>query len=52
MLIESNSGMESLHITSQAQLIREFMTIMSIAHEVVAEDPSKLSDPSEDDVDG
>ena len=28
------------------------MTIMSVAHEVVAEDPSKLSDPTEDDADG
>ena len=29
-------------MTNQGQLMREFMTVMSVAHEVVAEDPTKL----------
>lgn len=31
--------------------MREFMTIMSVAHEVVADDPSKLSSFDDDDED-
>ena len=31
--------------------MREFMTIMSLAHEVVAEDPTKLSSFDDDDED-
>ena len=31
--------------------MREFMTVMSVAHEVVADDPSKLSSFDDDDED-
>ena len=42
-----------MRLSSQGQLMREFMTIMSVAHEVVAEDPTKLqsfADGEDDDM--
>ena len=36
----SDGGQEQFRITSQSQLMKEFMTVMSVAHEVVAEDPT------------
>ena len=46
--LQSNDGSESMQISSQSQLMKEFMTIMSLAHEVVAEDPGQLSANDED----
>lgn len=48
--LRSDDEEESLQIETQKQLMVEFMTVMSVAHEVVAEDPSKLSDAEEDDL--
>ena len=42
MTLMSVNGNEMMRLTNYGQLMREFMTIMSIAHEVVAEDPGKL----------
>ena len=41
-----------MQIDSQSQLMIEFMTVMSVAHEVVSEDPTKLSTADDDDNDG
>ena len=30
-------------LSAQSDLMNEFMTVMSVAHEVVAQDPTKLS---------
>lgn len=51
LTLDSANGLEQMRITSQGQLMQEFMTVMSVAHEVVAEDPSKLKsfDDGEDD---
>jgi len=38
-----------MQIGSQQELMTEFMSVMSVAHEVVAEDPTKLSEKNEDD---
>ena len=37
-----------MSINSQSQLMIEFMTVMSVAHEVVSEDPTKLSEAEGD----
>ena len=38
-----------MKITTQSQLMKEFMTVMSVAHEVVSEDPTKLSEDDDQD---
>lgn len=38
--LQSEEGAETLDITSYSSLMKEFMTVMSVAHEVVAEDPT------------
>ena len=50
----SDGGQEQFRIASQSQLMKEFMTVMSVAHEVVAEDPTtkvKDLDAEESEVD-
>ena len=51
LTIKSANGMQSMEITSQSQLMKEFMTVMSVAHEVVAEDPTKLSEEEDEEND-
>lgn len=42
LTLVSENGAETMRITSQYDLMKEFMTVMSVAHEVVAEDPNAL----------
>ena len=48
--LESDNKLATMQITNQSQLMNEFMTVMSVAHEVVAEDPTKLSSDEGDDI--
>lgn len=43
LLVKSVNTQEQMILASQSQLMTEFMTVMSVAHEVVAEDPTKIS---------
>ena len=52
LTLTSANGKQSMQIDSQSQLMIEFMTVMSVAHEVVSEDPTKLSTADDDDNDG
>ena len=47
--LQSDSGQSKMRISTQSDLMNEFMTVMSIAHEVVAQDPMKLSKTGEED---
>ena len=53
LTLVSANGNEQMQIATQSDLMREFMTVMAVAHEVVAEDPTKLvsdteSEPTDD----